>query len=52
MPWEDAFAALRGVGCDDNLMVDTPARAGRALPYRAAGLHAAETSLRWPTRYP
>jgi hexulose-6-phosphate isomerase len=49
--WEDVFAALRDVGYDDYLIVETPPREGRGQPSRAAGLAAAETSLRWLKRF-
>jgi hexulose-6-phosphate isomerase len=49
--WEDVFAALRDVGYDDYLIVETPPREGRGQPARAAGLAAAETSLRWLERF-
>lgn len=47
LSWEDTYAALRSVGYDDYLIVETPPRGGRGEPSRAAGLQAAETSLRW-----
>jgi hexulose-6-phosphate isomerase len=50
--WEDVFAALRAVGYDDYLIVETPPRGyGRGRPTRAAGLHAARTSLSWLARF-
>ena len=47
LPWEDTFSALEEVGYDDYLTVETPPRGGRGQPSQAAGLQAAETSLRW-----
>ena len=47
LPWEDAMEALRDVGFDDYLMIETPPKAGRGKPSRAVGLHAARTSLSW-----
>ncbi len=51
LPWETTFAALREVGYDDYLIVETPPRGGRGQPTRAAGLQAAEISLRWLARF-
>jgi sugar phosphate isomerase/epimerase len=51
LSWEDAFAALAEVGYNDYLIVETPPRGGRGQPSRAAGLHAAETSLRWLAQF-
>jgi L-ribulose-5-phosphate 3-epimerase len=48
--WEDVFSALRAVEYDDYLIVETPPKGyGRVRPTRAAGLHAARTSLSWLT---
>jgi hexulose-6-phosphate isomerase len=50
--WEDVFSTLIGVGYDDYLIVETPPRGyGRARPSRAAGLHAARTSLSWLAQF-
>lgn len=50
--WEDVFSALRAVGYDDYLIVETPPRGyGRGRPTRAAGLHAARTSLSWLAQF-
>lgn len=49
--WEDAIAALRDVGFDGYLMVETPPRAGRGQPTCAVGLHAAQTSLNWLAQF-
>src|SRR5262249_31869751 len=51
VPWEDVFSALRDVGYDDYLIVETPARDGRGVPSRVAGLAAAATSTRWLKRF-
>jgi sugar phosphate isomerase/epimerase len=52
VPWEDTFAALKQVGYDGFLTVETPPRGyGSKLPSRAAGLHAAHTSLQWLAHY-
>jgi sugar phosphate isomerase/epimerase len=51
LSWDDVFAALRDVGYDDFMFVETPPRGGRGQPSRAAGLAAAETSVRWLARY-
>jgi hexulose-6-phosphate isomerase len=51
LPWEDVFSALRDVGYDDYVIVETPPRDGRGVPSRAAGLAAAQTSARWLERY-
>lgn len=51
LPWDDVFAALREVGYDNYLFVETPPRAGRGQATIAAGLAAAETSVRWLRRY-
>jgi L-ribulose-5-phosphate 3-epimerase len=45
--WTDTFAALRSVGYDGYLLVETPARGGQRQPSVASGLEAAHTSLRW-----
>jgi hexulose-6-phosphate isomerase len=50
--WDDVFSALEEVGYDDYLIIETPPRGyGRARPVRAAGLHAARTSLNWLARF-
>jgi hexulose-6-phosphate isomerase len=51
LSWEDAFTALKDVGYDDYLIVETPPRGGRGQPSWAAGLQAAETSLRWLAQF-
>lgn len=48
--WTDAITALNDVGFDGYLMVETPPKAGRGKPTRAAGLQAAQTSLNWLAR--
>ena len=47
--WERTFAALRAAGYDGFLTVETPPRGHGSRPpaTRAAGLHAARTSLQW-----
>jgi sugar phosphate isomerase/epimerase len=46
--WEATFAALRAAGYDGFITVETPPRGhGSRPPTRAAGLHAARTSLQW-----
>jgi sugar phosphate isomerase/epimerase len=47
--WERTFAALRAAGYDGFLTVETPPRGHGSRPpaTRAAGLHAAQTSLQW-----
>jgi hexulose-6-phosphate isomerase len=51
LPWAEAFSALRDVGFDDYLMIETPPKAGRGKPTRAEGLHAARTSLSWLAQF-
>ncbi len=51
LPWADTFSALRDVGFNDYLMIETPPKAGRGQPTRAAGLHAAQTSLTWLAQF-
>ena len=51
LQWEDVFSALRDVGYDDYLIVETPPKGGRGQPTRLAGLHAAQTSLRWLAQF-
>jgi len=51
LSWEDAFSALEEVGYDDYLIVETPPRGGRGEPSQAAGLQAAETSLKWLAQF-
>ena len=50
--WERTFAALRAAGYDGFLTVETPPRGHGSRPptTRAAGLHAARTSLQWLSR--
>ena len=45
--WESVFSALKDAQYDDYLFVETPPKGGRGVPTRAAGLHAAQTSLNW-----
>jgi L-ribulose-5-phosphate 3-epimerase len=45
--WQNVFAALKEVGYDDYLIVETPPKGGRGQPGRDAGLQAAQTSLAW-----
>jgi hexulose-6-phosphate isomerase len=45
--WQVTMGALRGAGFDGYLTIETPPRAGLHQPTRAAGLHAARTSLQW-----
>ena len=45
--WDNIFSALHDVGYDGYLLVETPPKGGKSEPTTAAGLHAAETSLRW-----
>jgi sugar phosphate isomerase/epimerase len=50
--WEETFAALRSVGYEGYLTVETPPRGhGSGQPTRAAGLHAARTSLQWLAQF-
>ena len=50
--WEDIFVALKDVGYDGHLTVETPPRGyGASRPTLAAGLHAARTSLSWLAQY-
>ena len=51
VPWDDVFSALRDVGYDDFVTVETPPRGGRTGIPRAVGLAAAETSARWLSRF-
>jgi len=51
LPWPDVFDALRDVGYDDYVTVETPARSGRGPATPAAGLAAAETSVRWLSQF-
>ena len=45
--WQTVFAALKQVGYDDYLIVETPPKGGRGQPGRDGGLHAAQASLAW-----
>lgn len=50
--WDATFAALRAAGYDGYITVETPPRGhGSRPPTRAAGLHAARTSLQWLAAY-
>lgn len=50
--WDATFAALVDAGYDGYLTVETPPRGhGSRPPTRAAGLHAARTSLQWLAAY-
>jgi hexulose-6-phosphate isomerase len=52
MPWEETFSALKSAGYDGYLTVETPPRGyGAGQPTRAAGLHAARTSLQWLAQF-
>jgi len=51
LAWEQVFSALRDVGYDDYLIVETPPKGGRGQPGQAAGLQAAQTSLTWLARF-
>ena len=51
LPWADTFSALREVGYDGYLLVETPPKAGCGQPTPAAGLHAARTSLSWLAQF-
>lgn len=51
LSWEDTFAALKTIGYDDYLIVETPPAGGRGQPDIDAGLHAAKTSLSWLSRF-
>jgi len=51
LPWENTFSALRNVGYDDYLFIETPPKGGRGQPSKRAGLQAAQTSLQWLTQF-
>lgn len=51
LDWDAVFAALRDVGYDGYIHVETPPKAGKEPGTIEAGLHAAETSLRWLAQY-
>jgi L-ribulose-5-phosphate 3-epimerase len=51
VPWDDVFTALRDVGYDDYVTVETPPLGGRGKIPLAVGLNAAETSARWLSRF-
>jgi L-ribulose-5-phosphate 3-epimerase len=51
IPWDDAFSALRAVGYDDYIFVETPPLGGRPKLPLAVGLAAAENSARWLSRF-
>lgn len=51
LDWQAVFSALEDVGYNGYLLVETPPKAGRESPSVEAGLHAAETSLRWLERF-
>lgn len=48
LPWGDTFGAIRESGYDGYVIVETPPAGGGGLE---SGLHAAETSLRWLSRF-
>jgi L-ribulose-5-phosphate 3-epimerase len=45
--WERVFSALKDIGYDGYLIVETPPRGGNGKPSLEAGLQAAQTSLSW-----
>lgn len=51
LAWGQVFAALQEVGYDGYLIVETPPKAGRGQPGRAAGLQAAQASLAWLAQF-
>lgn len=51
LQWNSVFSALRDVGYDDFLIVETPPKGGRGEPTQAAGLLAAEVSLAWLAKF-